>query len=164
MDESTKSASRSSTFTTQEKEDWKLENSSLWWLSLDFFQNPGTVLLISSIPLSLGAYYGFVQPGENLEKWVGDAPTNVEVQSPKSNRMVQRALEKEIETMAARQLGLQVASKALGVATFATLGTFSILGAGEPFVLEMDILQPFFSCRQHLVFFFFGSGILSFRM
>ena len=118
--------------------------SSLEWLpeAMDFFQTPSTVLLVSSIPLCLGAYYGFRQPGENLEKWVGDVPTttgnnyngggdSTTQRNIARNGLAQRAMQKEAENWAARQLGFQMASKALGVATFVNLGAFSLLGAGE---------------------------------
>jgi hypothetical protein len=123
---------------------FQLEHSSMEWLTgtLDFFQTPSHVLFLSSIPFCLGAYYGFRQPGENLEKWVGDVPTTItsttnnnssdsQQRNVARNGLARRALQKEAENWAARQLGFQMASKALGIATFANLGAFSILGAGE---------------------------------
>lgn len=118
-------------------EEWKLENSSLWWLSLDLFQNPGNVLLMTSVPFCMGAYYGYLQPPEKLEEWVGDAPTENKSSSPGSttssttNRVARRALERETEILAARQMGLQIASRAFGLATLGTVGSFGLLGAGK---------------------------------
>lgn len=118
--------------------EFQLENSSLWWLTLDFFQHPGNVLLMSSFPLCIGAYYGYKQPGANLEEWVGDVPTESKSSAGRSNRVAQKAMQREAEIMASRQLGLQVASRALGVATIGTIGIFGILGAGAFSRLELQ--------------------------
>lgn len=125
----------------EETKPW-LENSSLEWLTgtLEFFQTPSSILLVSSIPFCLGAYYGFLQPGQNLEKWVGDVPTTTNgtgggdilpenQRNVARNGLARRAMQKEAENWAARQLGFQTASKALGIATFVNLGAFSLLGA-----------------------------------
>jgi hypothetical protein len=113
-------------------QDWTLENSSLWWLSLDLFQNPGNILLMSSIPFCVGAYYGYSRPGNNLEEWVSDLPRESHSKATSaSTRAARKAIEKETEIMASRQLGVQLAARALGVATLGTVGTFGVLAGGE---------------------------------
>ena len=111
---------------------WTLENSSLWWLSSDLFQNPGNILILSSIPFCFGAYYGYVRPGNNLEEWVSDLPK----ESPSKTgslrtQMAQKAIEREAEIMASRQLGVQLAARALSIATLGTFGAFGALAGGE---------------------------------
>lgn len=123
------------------RKEWKLEESSLWWLSLDFFQNPGNILLLTSVPFCMGAYYGSIQPAERLEEWVGDdvrqsqSSRGESSSSSSSNRPVataaRRALERESETMAARQLGVHTAARALSLATMGTFATFTLVGAGR---------------------------------
>lgn len=115
--------------------DWKLENSSLWWLSLDFFQNPANILLISSVPFCAGAYYGYSRPGNNLEEWVSDLPPenrdSTKATNSAGNRIARKAIEKETEIMATRQLGAQLAVRALGVATLGIVGTFGVVAGGQ---------------------------------
>jgi hypothetical protein len=112
---------------------WTLENSSLWWLGLDVFQNPANILLMSSIPFCVGAYYGYARPGNNLEEWVSDLPkeSHSKPMSTAGNRISRMAMEKEAEIMAARQLGVQVAARAFGIATLGTIGSFGVLTGGE---------------------------------
>jgi hypothetical protein len=119
--------------------EWKLENSSLWWLSLDLFQNPGNVLMMTSIPFCMGAYYGYLQPADAIEEWVGDNPAENKPSSQSSsttNRVVQRAVERETEILATtRQMGLQVASRAFVLASLGTVGSFGIIAAGKQFAV-----------------------------
>jgi len=117
------------------QEGWTLENSSLWWLSFDLFQNPGKILLMTSIPFCAGAYYGYARPGNNLEEWVSDLPKEEsdwkKGESQRSLGANRKALEREAQIMASRQLGLQVATRALGIATLGTVGTFGLLTGSE---------------------------------
>lgn len=131
--------------------EWKLEESSLWWLSLDFFQHPGNILFLTSIPFCMGAYYGYAQPADRLEQWVGDDPhnnphhsTSSQTTSRNNNTSTKkaafattsadaattRALQRESEIFANRQMGVRLAARALGLATLGTIGTFGVLGAG----------------------------------
>jgi hypothetical protein len=97
---------------TKENE-WKLEESSLWWLSLPVFQNPGNILLFSSIPFCIGGYIGYKKPTEKLDKLAGV-----------------KADGKEMESLAeARRVGLQTAGRALRLGTLASMGTCGMIGA-----------------------------------
>jgi hypothetical protein len=128
------------------REEWKLENSSLWWLSLDLFQNPGNVLMMTSVPFCMGAYYGYLQPAEKIEEWVGDAATETKPSSQSSNtpnRVAQRALEREAEILGSRPLGLQVASRAFVLASLGTVGSFGMLAAGKQHLF----FQSFEACK-----------------
>eukprot|EP00980_Cylindrotheca_fusiformis_P005251 scaffold1120_cov127-Cylindrotheca_fusiformis.AAC.13 len=97
----------------KEEKDWKLEESYLWWLSLPVFQNPGNVLLFSSIPFCIGGYIGYKKPTKRLEELVGSKENGMEL-----------ALLPE-----RRRLGIQLARRALRLATLGTVGTFGMLGA-----------------------------------
>lgn len=93
---------------------------------------------MSSVPLFMGAYYGYLQPAEKLEEWVGDDPAENNKKSSSqsssaTNRAARRALERETEILGARQMGLQLASRALGLATLGTMGSFGLIGAGKHF-------------------------------
>lgn len=92
----------------------------------------------------MGAYYGYRKPGPNLEEWVGDAPkepTMIPDRKKPQNLAARRAVEKEAEIMVSRQLGFQVASRALGLATLGTVGTFGILGAGKLITGTINLLS-----------------------
>lgn len=115
-------------------QDWQVENSPLWWMNLEFFQRPGNFLFLSSVPLCMGAVYGYLQPANKVEEWVGDAPpSDKKGASTMQQRVTRRIAEKEAEIFAARQLGFQMATRALGLATIGTVGTFGLLGAGRHF-------------------------------
>lgn len=97
--------------------EWKLEESSLWWLGLDIWKNPGNVLLLSSVPFCAGAYFGYKKPSEKLEKLAGAG---------------KKMTEEEMGTLAERRmLGMQTAARALRLGTLGSVGTFGMLGAGE---------------------------------
>jgi hypothetical protein len=100
---------------------WKLEESSLWWLSLDVFQHPGNVLLMSSIPFVAGAFFGYKKPTEKLEELAGGRKRK----KKKTDKVDVAALAEH------RRLGLQTASRALRLATLGAVGSFGMLGAGE---------------------------------
>jgi hypothetical protein len=101
-----------STPPTKEKE-WKLEESSIWWLSLPVFQNPGNVLLFSSIPFCVGCYMGYKKPTDKLDKLAG-----VKVDG------------KEMESLAeARRVGIQTAGRALRLGTLGIIGSYGMIGA-----------------------------------
>jgi hypothetical protein len=103
-----------STSANKEKE-WKLEESSLWWLGLDIWKHPGNVLLLTSLPFCAGAYFGYKKPSEKLEKLAGAAENLTEQ-----------------ELLAdGRRLGLQTAGRALRLGTLGAVGTFGMIGAGE---------------------------------
>jgi len=97
------------------------------------FQNPGNILIMSSLPFCFGAYYGYARPGNNLEEWISDLPK----ESPSSKtvsagtRAANKAIEREAEIMASRQLGVQLAARAFGIATLGTVGAFGALAGGE---------------------------------
>jgi hypothetical protein len=97
---------------TKENE-WKLEESSLWWLSLPVFQNPGNVLLLSSIPFCIGGYIGYKKPSEKLDQLAGV-----------------KADGKEMESLAeARRVGIQTAGRALRLGTLGSMGSCGMIGA-----------------------------------
>ena len=100
--------------------EWKLEESSLWWLGLDIWKHPGNVLLISSIPFCAGAYFGYKKPSEKLQKLAGADGSKANTQ-----------LDKEFGSLNdRRRLGVKAAARALRLATLGTVGTFGVLGAG----------------------------------
>jgi hypothetical protein len=113
MDASSSSAS------DKKETTWKLEESSLWWLSLDFFKHPGNVLLLTSVPFCAGAYLGYRKPTEKLDALVGAG----------KNAVTQ--LEKEFGTVEdRRRVGLQTAARAFRLATLGAVGSFGMLSAG----------------------------------
>ena len=114
--------------TVSEKKEWKLDESSLWWLSLGVFQNPGNVLLISSIPFLAGAYVGYRKPTEKMEKLVG------------SFGVENSEAAKEFGTDAERRLlGVRTAGRALQLGTLSSVGAFGILSASKlEHWLELD--------------------------
>ena len=103
---------------------WKLEESSLWWLSLDIWKNPGNVLLISSIPFCAGAYLGYKKPSKRLEQLAGKGDSNGGSVDKQFGSLNDR-----------RRLGLQTAARALRLATLGTVGVFGMLGAGKSFYI-----------------------------
>jgi hypothetical protein len=105
---------------TPDKKEWKLDESSLWWLSLGVFQNPGNVLLISSIPFCAGAYLGYRQPTEKMEKLVGSFGTETSDASKEFGSDAERRL-----------LGVRTAGRALRLGTLSSVGTFGILSASK---------------------------------
>ena len=100
------------------RKDWSLEESSLSWLSLDGWDHPGNVLLISSIPLCAGACFGYMRNSKKLEILAGKGGDSID----------KKALESLAER---RRLGVRTAARALRLATLGTVGTFGILGAGK---------------------------------
>lgn len=108
----------------KEKE-WKLDESSFWWLSLPVFQNPGNILLLSSIPFCIGGYIGYKKPTEKLERLVGKKIDG-----------------KEMESLPElRRLGLQSAGRALRLATLGTIGSFGMLGAAAFYASGYETLE-----------------------
>ena len=102
---------------SQSQKNFNLKESLLWRSSLDFMQHPGNVLLISSIPFCIGGYIGYKKPLEKLETLVGakETPTGQDLES-----LAER-----------RRFGVQIAARALRLATLGTVGTFGILGASK---------------------------------
>lgn len=91
-------------------EEWKVEDSFLWWTQHPFFQNPWNILGISAIPVVAGAYIGYKKPAKKLQNLVdikADADTLV----------------------GRRQMGVQTAARALRIATLGTVTTFGVVGA-----------------------------------
>jgi hypothetical protein len=117
---SASSPEESPSSTASDKKEWKLDESSLWWLSLGVFQNPGNVLLVSSIPFCAGAYFGYRQPTEKMEKLVGSFGTE--------NSEAAKEFGSEAER---RLLGVRTAGRALRLGTLGSVGTFGILSASE---------------------------------
>lgn len=116
---------------TGSKSTWKLEDSSIWWLSYfwepasssGWLTNPGNILLLTSVPLFAGAYFGYRVPTDRLEDMIqgstgGDSSTD---------RVVRAA--KAADQDATRAVAARTASRALRIATLGTVGTFGIVGA-----------------------------------
>lgn len=114
------------------KSTWKLEDSSIWWLSYfwkpgsssGWLNNPGNLLLLTSVPFFGGAYFGYRMPTERLEDLIqgstgGDTSRNGE--------LVRKA--KTADHEATRAVAARTASKALRIATLGTVGTFGFVGA-----------------------------------
>lgn len=100
--------------TTSSSSSWNFDDSSLpSWFS--YFQNPGTILLFSSIPFCIGGYVGYRMPSKKLEELAG-----VKDAEPTT-------------TFDKRKLGVKYAARALRLATFSTVGSVGILGAGTRF-------------------------------
>ena len=123
------------------KKEWKLENSSLWWLSHDVFQHPGNVLLMASIPFCAGAYFGYTKPMENMEKLIGSTnPTAAAGASSPSTGNSTNTLERQFGNEAERRaMGFRTAARALRVATFSSVGTFGMIGASKLLVHRSSI-------------------------
>jgi hypothetical protein len=103
--------------------EWKLENSSFWWLGHDIFQNPANILLFSSIPFCAGAYFGYKAPTEKMEELIG--------LSGGSSSSLSKLDPKEFGTEGERRAaGFKMASRALRLATLSSFGTFGMIGAG----------------------------------
>mmetsp|Transcript_12147 Transcript_12147/g.13738 ORF Transcript_12147/g.13738 Transcript_12147/m.13738 type:complete len:282 (+) Transcript_12147:263-1108(+) len=142
---------------------WKLEESSLWWLSYCFgtdnndgdnnnssgwHQKPGNVLLLTSVPFFAGAYFGYKVPATRLEDLVEGGTSNGGVDS-KNNDTIrsQRARNcfsteiKIIEQDAVKVVAARTASKALRIATLGTFGTFGFIGAIGFYMSGCDSLE-----------------------
>jgi hypothetical protein len=120
MSASSPEKSPPSTTASSDKKEWKLDESSLWWLSLGVFQNPGNVLLISSVPFCVGAYFGYRKPTEKMEKLVGSFGTENSEEAQKFGTEAERRL-----------LGIRTAGRALRLGTLGSVGTMGILSASE---------------------------------
>lgn len=125
---------------------WKLEESSIWWLSYfwgpgkpsDWLSNPGNILLLTSVPFFAGAYFGYRMPTEQLEDLIqgsvgGTGSTDgVDSSSQKkalsSGKRISASV-KAVEHDAVRAVAAQTASKALRIATLGMVGTFGFIGA-----------------------------------
>jgi hypothetical protein len=90
---------------------WSLNESSLpsWF---QYFQNPGTILLLSSIPFCVGGYVGFQMPSKKLEELAG--VTDVD---------------EKISLAEKRRLGVKYGARAFRLATLGTVGVFGMVGA-----------------------------------
>ena len=123
------------------KKEWKLEDSSLWWLSHDIFQHPGNVLLMASIPFCAGAYVGYTKPMENMEKLIG--PTTTTTTSTAASTASTNSLERQFGSEAERRaMGFRVASRALRIATLSSVGTFGMIGAGKSSLVALSTARP----------------------
>ena len=119
---------------------WKLEESSIWWLSYflepgnstGWLSHPGNILLLTSVPFFAGAYFGYRMPTERLEDLiqgsVGGAD-NTSQKGPRTPGKRTRASAKTVDQDAVRVVAARTASKALRIATLGTIGTFGFLGA-----------------------------------
>ena len=94
-------------------EEWKVEDSFLWWTQLPFFQNPWNILGISAIPVLAGAYIGYRKPSKKLQNLVA-----VNMKTADADTLAGR-----------RQLGVQTAARALRIASIGTVTTFGVVGA-----------------------------------
>jgi hypothetical protein len=126
------------------KKAWKLEESSLWWLSYcwstdennntsGWLQHPGNILFLTSVPLIAGTYFGLRMPADRLEDIVGgsmgdggdnNSNNNKDTMSRKAAKIKTAADKDAIKAVAA-----QTASRALRIATLGTVGTFGFIGA-----------------------------------
>ena len=140
---SSSSSSSSNNNNNNNKKAWKLEESSLWWLSYcwstdennntsGWLQNPGNILFLTSVPLIAGTYFGLRMPADRLEDFVGgglgdggvDNSNTKDTMSRKAARIKTAADKEAIKAVAA-----QTASRALRIATLGTVGTFGFIGA-----------------------------------
>lgn len=125
---------------------WKLEESSLWWLSFfwdpgkstGWLSNPGNVLMLTSVPFFAGAYFGYRMPTEQLEDLIqgsvggtgnADGVDSSKVRAVESSGKRPKASIKAVDQDAVRAVAAQTASKALRIATLGMVGTFGLLGA-----------------------------------
>lgn len=117
---------------------WKLEESSIWWLSSDWLSNPGNILLLTSVPFFAGAYFGYRMPAGQLEDLiegsVGGTSSTDGVDSSSQKKALSSgkrtsASVKAIEHDAVRAIAASTASKALRIATLGMVGTFGFVGA-----------------------------------
>ena len=94
-------------------EEWKVEDSFLWWTQHPFFQNPWNILGLSAVPVLAGAYVGYRKPSRKLQNLAVDVKTAADA-----------------DTLAGRrQMGVQTAARALRIATIGTVTTFGVVGA-----------------------------------
>lgn len=116
---------------TSSNSTWKLEESSVWWISnfieagnsSGWINNPGNVLLLTSVPFFAGAYFGYRMPTERLEDLIQGGTSGYNG-SGKAASKLQTSDKDAIRAAAAR-----TASKALRIATLGTVGTFGFVGA-----------------------------------
>lgn len=90
--------------------EWNIEDSFLWWTQHPFFQNPWNIMGISGCTVLAGAYVGYKRPTKKLQNLV-----HAKI---------------DAEKLASRkQLGFQMASRALRVATIGTVSSFGVVAA-----------------------------------
>lgn len=112
---------------------WNLEENSEWfgWLN-----NPGNILMLTSVPFFAGAYFGYRMPTEQLEELIqgsvgssknsnGDSQVSSKAKKASGKQIGSEAVDKD----AVRRVAARTASKAFRIATLGTVGTFTILGA-----------------------------------
>ena len=128
---------------------WKLEDSSIWWLSyfwepgniLGWQNNPGNILLLTSVPFFAGAYFGYRMPTDRLEDLIQGSTGGSSRTGSDNNNSDKRARNtatsgkrkgmavKPADQGAIKAVAAQTASKALRIATLGTVGTFGFIGA-----------------------------------
>jgi len=142
-------AASTSTSTSTSASTWKLEESSIWWLSyfwepgkpLGWISNPGNILLLTSVPFFAGAYFGYRMPTEQLEDLIQggigstDSSDGIDNSSQKKSRINTSsgnrisASIKAVDQDLIRVAAAQTASKALRIATLGIVGAFGFVGA-----------------------------------
>ena len=128
------------------------EGSSYWWgannktsssssssssSSFLCLQNPGTVLLLASIPLCTGSFIGYKIPIDRVEDFVQGKKKRRKKRRTRVDNIASSAMNKnttqkvKIVSADVKALAAQTASKALRIATLGTVGAFGfVIGLG----------------------------------
>ena len=93
--------------------------------------NPGSTLLLTSVPFFAGAYFGYRIPIERLEGLAQEGTSEMGTGTP-----TKPADQQAIKAVAAR-----TASRALRIATLGTVGTFGLFGAFGFYLSGYETLQ-----------------------
>jgi hypothetical protein len=130
--------------TESKASEWKLEESSIWWLTYfwepgklpGWFSNPGNILMLTSVPFFAGAYVGYRMPTERFEDLIqgsvgggGSADGVVDKRGKTTSAKRSKVSIKAVDQDAIKVVAARTASKALRIATLGTVGTFGFLGA-----------------------------------
>jgi len=134
--------------------EWKLEESSLWWLSYclgkdnndgnnnnssGWLQKPGNILLLTSVPFFAGAYFGYKVPGGTSNVGV-DSKNNDTIRTQRARNYSSKGIQ-IIEQDAVKAVAARTASKALRIATLGTFGAFGIMGGLGFYISGCDSLE-----------------------
>jgi len=135
---------------------WKLENSSVWWLSyfwdpgkpMGWLNSPGNILLLTSVPFFAGAYFGYRMPTEQLEDLiqgsVGGTADGAQQKMPKTKSLSGKSKSvspKAVDQDAIKVVAARTASKALRIATLGTVGFFGFVGAVGFYISGYESLE-----------------------
>lgn len=139
-----KTSSAALTRTAPAEREGKHEENTLGWLSNNnysdnnnsnsWLQNPGIILLLTSIPFCTGAYIGHKIPTDSVEDFVLGSAMGIDkkkrdkITSERSRYCSVKKI-KIADQDAVKAIARRTALKALRIATLGTVGTFGFIGA-----------------------------------